>query len=249
MQESRSFDNYFETYPGANGIPRGICMPLSSDNPKIGCLKPFLSTSPVSEDMPHAYQSSVIAYDNGKMDGYLLAENEDPKTMSYYDNKTIPYYWDLAKHYVLADNFYSSVLSYSLPNHWYAVAGQAPATSVFYAMHRPPNNDILKQQENASTIAGGNPKSTSSNFGVNPNPNTSNSRDEVARLYLEESNLTRTVADLFVNNTQNITWKYYDHLVQEGGYKAAVTSGRAFEYWNPFSAKGTTILLNIHHTL
>ena len=50
-------------------------MPLSSDNPKIGCLKPFLSTSPVSEDMPHAYQSSVIAYDNGKLDGYLLAEN------------------------------------------------------------------------------------------------------------------------------------------------------------------------------
>ena len=160
----------------------------------------------------------------------LVAKN--PKTMSYYDNKTIPYYWDLAKHYVLADNFYS-VLSYSLPNHWYAVAGQAPATSVFYAMHRPPNNDILKQQENASSIAGGNPNSTSSNFGVNPNPNstssnfgvnpnpnTSNSRDEVARLYLEKSNLTRTVADLFVNNTQNITWKYYDHLVQEGGYKA-----------------------------
>ena len=59
-------------------------------------------------------------YDNGKMDGFMLAENENPKTMSYYDNKTIPYYWDLAKHYVLADNFYSSVLSYSLPNHWYA---------------------------------------------------------------------------------------------------------------------------------
>jgi phospholipase C len=27
----------------------------------------------------------------------MLGENEDRKTMSYYDNKTIPYYWDLAK--------------------------------------------------------------------------------------------------------------------------------------------------------
>ena len=36
-------------------------------------------------------------YDNGKMDDFILAENEDPETMSFYDNKTIPQYWDLAK--------------------------------------------------------------------------------------------------------------------------------------------------------
>jgi phospholipase C len=239
MQENRSFDNYFGTYPGANGIPKGTCVPLSLDNPSVGCVKPFLSTDVISGDLPHGYQSSVIGYDNGKMDGFMVGENENPKTMTYYDNKTIPYYWDLAKNYVLADNFYSSVLSYSLPNHWYALAGQAPATSMFYFMHRPPNNDILNQQENASTIAGGNPNATA-NFGVNPNPTSTNLRDEVARVYLEESNLTKTVADLFMNDTHNITWKYYDHLIRAGNYKAAVSSGRAFEFWNPFSAKGST---------
>jgi phospholipase C len=139
MQENRSFDNYFGTYQGANGIPKNVCMPLDPDHPNISpCVKPFLSTNPVSEDMPHGYQPSTVAYDNGKMDRFMLAENEDPKTMSYYDNKTIPYYWDLAKHYVLADNFYSSVLSYSLPNHWYAVAGQAPAISVLYGLNTGP---------------------------------------------------------------------------------------------------------------
>ena len=242
MQENRSFDNYFGTYPGANGIPEGVCVPLSPDNPKIGCVKPFLSTTAVSADMPHGYQSSIAAYDNGKMDGYMIAENENPQTMSYYDNNTIPYYWNLARHYVLADNFYSSVLSYSLPNHWYAVAGQAPATSLFYTMHRPPNNNILNQNENASTIAGGNSNTSGSttNFGVNPNPVTGNLKDQVARVYLEESNLTKTIADLFMNNSQNITWKYYDHFVKTGNYKAAVNSGRAFEYWNPFSAKAST---------
>jgi acid phosphatase len=248
MQENRSFDNYFGTYPVASGIPRGTCMPLSPDHPNVGCVKPFLSTNVISGDLPHGYQSSVIAHDNGKMDGFMVAENEDRKTMSYYDNKTIPYYWDLARHYVLADNFYSSVLSYSLPNHWFALAGQAPATSMFYFMHRPPHNNILNQAENASIIAGGggNQNATmgnttvAANFGVNPNPTSTNLRDEVARVYLEESNLTKTVADLFMNNTHNITWKYYDHLVRAGNYKAAVSSGRAFEFWNPFSAKGST---------
>jgi phospholipase C len=122
MQENRSFDNYFGTYPAANGISKNACMPLSPDHPDLGCVKPFLSTSPVSEDIPHTSHPSLISYDNGKMDGFMLAVKA--KTMSYYDIKTIPYYWGLAKQYVLADNFYSSVLSYSLPNHWYSVAGQ-----------------------------------------------------------------------------------------------------------------------------
>ena len=38
MQENRSFDSYFGTYPGANGIPAGICAP---DPLKGGCVAPF----------------------------------------------------------------------------------------------------------------------------------------------------------------------------------------------------------------
>ena len=119
--------------------------------------------------------------------------------MSYYDNKTIPYYWDLARHHVLADNFYSSILSYSLPNHWYALAGQAPDTSIFYLMHRPPKNDIINQGENASIIAGdnGGGRNQNNNFGVNPIPLLANSRDQIARVYLEESNLTKTVGFIY----------------------------------------------------
>ena len=135
-----------------------------------------------------------------------------------------------------------------MPNHWFALAGQAPATSMFYFMHRPPHNNILNQADNASIIAGGGGSqnatmgnsTVAANFGVNPNPTSTNLRDEVARVYLEESNLTKTVADLFMNDTYNITWKYYDHLIRAGNYKAAVSSGRAFEFWNPFSAKGST---------
>ena len=238
MQENRSFDNYFGTYPGANGIPKNVCMPIDPDQLDRGCVTPFLSTNPITEDMPHSYSASIIAYDNAKMDGFMLAETENPKTMSYYDNKTIPYYWDLAKHYVLADNFYSSVLSYSLPNHWYAIAGQAPSTSILYGGPAARPSIILNQEQNFSNQKAA---TNASNYGVNPNPVSSNSRDQIARIYLKESNLTKTVADLFMNHThRNITWKYYDYPVQIGGYKSAIISGRAFNFWNPFSAKGTT---------
>ena len=37
MQENRSFDSYFGTYPGVDGIPRGVCVP----DPRGGCLKPY----------------------------------------------------------------------------------------------------------------------------------------------------------------------------------------------------------------
>ncbi len=31
MQENHSFDNYFGTYPGADGLPPGVCMPMDPE--------------------------------------------------------------------------------------------------------------------------------------------------------------------------------------------------------------------------
>jgi len=294
MQENRSFDNYFGTYPGANGIPKNVCMPLDPQNPSHGCVKPFLSSNVVSGGGPHSYQSSIIAYDNGKMDGFMVAENENNDIMSYYNNKTIPYYWDLAKHYTLADNFFSSVFSYSLPNHWYAIAGQAPTTSMYYGMHKAPNavgggganknsknNNNINQNAadinygldpNGSNNNGLNTKSNNNNTTSNSDPpppaltlnahlkkgllhkgqrarggglNSPSPGGQVAKEYLEESNLTRTVADLFMNNT-TISWKYYDHPIELGGYRTAVNNGQAYDYWNPFAAKGSSYTQNYY---
>ena len=40
MQENHSFDNYFGTYPGADGIPAGVCMPVRPDKPAEPSLRP-----------------------------------------------------------------------------------------------------------------------------------------------------------------------------------------------------------------
>jgi len=39
IQENRSFDNYFGTYPGADGLPPGTCLPVLPESTQ--CVKPF----------------------------------------------------------------------------------------------------------------------------------------------------------------------------------------------------------------
>jgi phospholipase C len=56
MQENRSLDTYFGTYPGANGIPAGICLPNKA---KSKCVKPFYDPETVNLGGPHGAGSSI----------------------------------------------------------------------------------------------------------------------------------------------------------------------------------------------
>jgi phospholipase C len=58
------------------------------------------------------------------MDGFVYAE-KSANAMGYYDSRDIPYYWDYASQYVLMDNFFTSEMGPSLPNHLYLIAGQS----------------------------------------------------------------------------------------------------------------------------
>jgi phospholipase C len=146
MMENHPFDNYFGTYCPAvgpncptavQGYPSGLCVPLY---PKIGsspCVRPFAFTDKnwtINARLPHNNQSSHSAWDNGSMDNFYLAESSGLTPFGYYNGSTAPLYWDLAQQFGLADNFYSSTLSYSTPNHWYLLAGQAPAASFSMAL-------------------------------------------------------------------------------------------------------------------
>ena len=58
MQENRSFDNYFGTFPGADGIPRqgtrpSTCLP----DPRLGrCVRPFHDVHLIDAGGPHTLQ-------------------------------------------------------------------------------------------------------------------------------------------------------------------------------------------------
>jgi phospholipase C len=56
------------------------------------------------------------------MNGFIVGE-KTKDTMGYFDGEDIPYYWDYALNYVIDDNFFSSEMGPSLPNHLYIASG------------------------------------------------------------------------------------------------------------------------------
>lgn len=190
IQENQSFDRYFGTYPGANGIPTDAKLATKPGGPPE--VSPFhLHQTAIPHDLSHSWQAATTAYHDGKMDGFLWAEwpralsfywdkkpipQPDPNlihpkpvnpqqetraqlmrqrlegpaerggqgpmgnaagppqgpppdwvlnTLSYYDWHEIPNYWEYARQYTLCDNFFSSLMGPSEPNHLYTVAAQS----------------------------------------------------------------------------------------------------------------------------
>lgn len=130
MQENHSFDNYFGTYPGADGIPADTQMPVDPNNPSAGYVAPWHIGNATITDISHSASTFRDQYNDGKMNGFvsaLNARNQDGKlAMGYYNDQDIPYYWNLADNYVLFDQFFSSAKDGSFANHMYWVAAIPP---------------------------------------------------------------------------------------------------------------------------
>jgi phospholipase C len=131
MQENHTFDNYFGTRPGVDGVPPGTCMPLRRGVAQP-CVEPFHIGQHGSLDLDHTAQAFQVQYDGGAMDGFVegvSTQGKDGKlTMAYYDDRDLPYYWNLADEYVLFDRFFSSANAGSIRNHMFRVTGSPGAT-------------------------------------------------------------------------------------------------------------------------
>ncbi|WP_377643216.1 phospholipase C [Oryzobacter terrae] len=127
MQENHSFDNYFGTYPGADGLPPDACVPVRVQQPDGECVRPYwLGGEPIS-DLGHTQNVFRAQLNSGRNDGFIeaFADEGDPtrQAMGYYDARDIPYYWNVADEYVLFDRFFTSAGGGSVWNHMYWVAG------------------------------------------------------------------------------------------------------------------------------
>ncbi len=121
VEENHTFDNYFGTYPGVNGLAYAQPQP----GPNGTKLMPFeINTATIAKDLCHMPPCAQADYANGTMDGFYAGEKSN-MTMGYFNPKFIPYYWDYASQYVLMDNYFTSALAPSLPNHVYLLAGQS----------------------------------------------------------------------------------------------------------------------------
>jgi len=135
MQENHTFDNYFGTYPGAEGFPEGTCIPVDPfDASNTECVEPFHIGDRPIEDLDHSDSTFNLQYNKGKMNGFVYALNQRNQNgalaMGYYDDRDLPYYWNLADEYVLFDHFFSSDHGGSFANHMFWVSGQQGGSRV-----------------------------------------------------------------------------------------------------------------------
>jgi phospholipase C len=123
MQENRSFNHYFGTYPGAEGLPPGACVPNPAGGP---CVAPYHDTDLVNQGGAHGWANALDCIDGGLMDGFIKGSTQKPgDVLGWHDYREIPNYWDYAKLYVLQDRLFESITSYSLPAHLYMLAAQS----------------------------------------------------------------------------------------------------------------------------
>jgi phospholipase C len=146
MQENRAFDEYFGTYPGADGIPMKdgvptVCVPDPDKNEQ--CVRPYHDPRDINFGGPHSQYESEADINGGKMDGFIrqaeiainntctreahpgkcMAKQAELDVLGYHDRREIPNYWAYADNFVLQDRMFESAASWSLPSHLFMVSG------------------------------------------------------------------------------------------------------------------------------
>jgi phospholipase C len=135
MQENRSFDEYFGTFPGVRGFgdPNAIKLPggnsvFKQPDPSHadGYLLPFwmdtaTTSAQATPGTDHSWQTQHAAWDNGAMDGWVAAKGA--QTMGYFKQADIPFHWALASAFTLCDAYHCSVLGPTNPNRLYMWTG------------------------------------------------------------------------------------------------------------------------------
>jgi len=120
VRENRSYDNLFGLYPGGDGTKYA----------RIGKKRIKMPRTPdfVKSDLAAGSFNTELAINNGKMNMFYKIRGaiQDGKDIAdtQYGAGEMADYWDYARHFSLADRFFSTIASQSFANHLVLVAGQ-----------------------------------------------------------------------------------------------------------------------------
>lgn len=136
MQENHSFDNYFGTYPTADGtlldattihlqpvdgLTSNVCVPYHTS-----CVSPHLTTSETPSNPEEGQLTYEMDYANN---GSGFANSSGPQSIVYFDYHSVAGYWDYAEEYGLGDEYFSSALSTTTPNRLMILGGDTPVSA------------------------------------------------------------------------------------------------------------------------
>src|SRR5580700_7460291 len=141
MQENRSFDHYYGTYPGARGFddhPQGKLGNFAQAWPggRDRTLLPFHldSASGMGEctnDLDHSWPGQHLSWHQGTNTAFVSTHVQElfegpghgVLTMGYYRRQDLPFYYGLADAFTLCDNYHCSVLGPTHPNRLMSLSG------------------------------------------------------------------------------------------------------------------------------
>jgi phospholipase C len=145
IKENHTFDNYFGTFPGAEGTTQ-----CKTSNGMIAC--PHAPDS-MPRDLDHSRPSALAEWNQGAMDGWdsvsTTSVSGDNLGYAQYLQADIPNYWAYAKAFTLGDHFFANVMGPSFPGHMFVLAAQAgwgfdnpdtPTTTAYWGCDEPASN-------------------------------------------------------------------------------------------------------------
>jgi phospholipase C len=133
VQENRSFNDLFATFPGVTGSTTGLEKVVGSTTTvKMINLKEKKLEDKV--DLNHLYYAFQTAYDGGKMDGFnniifsVTGKPENMKPYEYVNPEDVAPYWTMASNYAIANAMFQTQGSGSFTAHQDLIRGGTELT-------------------------------------------------------------------------------------------------------------------------
>jgi phospholipase C len=144
IQENRTFNDFFATYPGADGTTTAaIAKDLACHIPHDETIPLRKSNLVVPHDLNHSYGGYSAAYDQGKMDGFdraVYQKSGHPECKypyQYTDPSQIQPYWHIAEQYALAEHMFTTQGSSSFVAHQDLIRGGTQIDAVHALVNDP----------------------------------------------------------------------------------------------------------------
>jgi phospholipase C len=126
MMENHSFDNMIGMLGRGDGFARRPGGEPAATNPdgRGGLVHAFHMPTPcqLTGRPSQTWNASHEQYDNGRNDGFVVSAS-GPVAMGYFDANDMPFTYDLARTFPVADRWFCSVLAQTFPNRRYLLAG------------------------------------------------------------------------------------------------------------------------------
>jgi phospholipase C len=140
VQENRTFNNLFATFPGATGATKAE-KKISGRDESITLKETGLGGQ---RNFNHNYSGWLTAYDNGRMDAFNLVrfpssgKTEGAGPYEYVNPTSVAPYWQMAEQWGLANAMFTTQGSASFPAHQDLIRGGTAIDSSDSLIDNPP---------------------------------------------------------------------------------------------------------------